>query len=150
MAWSTRSPEQSRHHAIIQSRLYPSALLLQPSILRALRVWQARRGFTFDQIAERVESTRLSPFRRLWDDATSIPRRCGLFRHIHRWCNSKGVGYLTRTKDCVFRIISEWLTMVENQIDRKLKCLKSDKKGQYKLDEFVKFIKWEYTIPYSP
>jgi 5'-3' exoribonuclease 2 len=31
--------------------------------------------------------------------------------------------YLTRTKDRVFTIFKEWLAMVENQTDRKLKSL---------------------------
>jgi 5'-3' exoribonuclease 2 len=31
--------------------------------------------------------------------------------------------YPTRTKDCVFTIFKDWLAMVENQTDRKLKCL---------------------------
>jgi transposase InsO family protein len=45
--------------------------------------------------------------------------------------------------------------MVENQTDRKLKCLRSDNRGEYKSDEFVQFyrergIRREFTAPYSP
>jgi transposase InsO family protein len=45
--------------------------------------------------------------------------------------------------------------MVENQMDRKLKCLRSDNGGEYKSDEFVQFcrergIRQEFTAPYSP
>jgi transposase InsO family protein len=45
--------------------------------------------------------------------------------------------------------------MVENQTDRKLKCLRSDNGGEYKSDEFVQFcrergIRCEFTAPYSP
>ena len=49
----------------------------------------------------------------------------------------------------------EWLAMVENQTDRKLKCLRIDNRGEFKSDECVKFcrergIRREYTAPYSP
>ena len=49
----------------------------------------------------------------------------------------------------------EWLAMVENQTDRKLKCLRIDNRGEFKSDEFVKFcrergIRREYMAPYSP
>jgi transposase InsO family protein len=45
--------------------------------------------------------------------------------------------------------------MVENQTDRKLKCLQSDNKGEYKSGEFVQFcrehgIRREFKTPYSP
>ena len=45
--------------------------------------------------------------------------------------------------------------MVENQTSQKLKCLRTDNGGEFKLDEFVKFcrergIRREYTAPYSP
>jgi hypothetical protein len=33
--------------------------------------------------------------------------------------------YPTQTKDRVFTIFKDWVTMVENQADRKLKCLRS-------------------------
>jgi transposase InsO family protein len=45
--------------------------------------------------------------------------------------------------------------MVENETDRKLKCLRSDNGGEYKSDEFVQFcrergIRREFTAPYNP
>jgi transposase InsO family protein len=63
--------------------------------------------------------------------------------------------YLTRMKDCVFTIFKEWLAMLENQTDRKLKSLRSDNGGEYKSDAFVQFcrergIRREFTAPYSP
>ena len=62
--------------------------------------------------------------------------------------------YPIRTKDRVFSIFSEWLAMVENQTGRKLKCLRTDNRGKFKSEEFVKFfrergIRREYTAPYS-
>jgi 5'-3' exoribonuclease 2 len=62
--------------------------------------------------------------------------------------------YPTRTKDRVFTIFKDWLALVENQTDRKLKCLRSDNGREYKSDEFVQFcqerdIRREYTGPYS-
>jgi transposase InsO family protein len=61
----------------------------------------------------------------------------------------------TRTKDRVFTIFKDWLAMVENQMDRKLKCLRSNNGGEYKSNEFVQFcrergIRREFTAPYSP
>jgi transposase InsO family protein len=63
--------------------------------------------------------------------------------------------YPTRTKDRVFTIFREWLVMVENQTDRKLKSLRSDNGGEYKSDKFVQFcrergIRREFTAPHSP
>jgi transposase InsO family protein len=63
--------------------------------------------------------------------------------------------YPTRTKDRVFTIFKDWLAIVENQTDRKLKCLRSDNGGEYKSDEFVQFfrergIRREFTAPCSP
>jgi superfamily I DNA and RNA helicase len=52
------------------------------------------------------------------------------------------VGLSDRTKDRVFTIFKEWLVMVENQRDWKLKSLRSDNGGEYKSDEFVQFC-WE-------
>jgi transposase InsO family protein len=47
------------------------------------------------------------------------------------------------------------LAIVENQTDRKLKCLRSDNGGQYKSNKFFQFcqehgIRREHTAPYSP
>jgi 5'-3' exoribonuclease 2 len=47
--------------------------------------------------------------------------------------------YPTRTKDRVFTIFKEWLDMVDNQTDRKLKILRFDNGGEYKSDKFVQF-----------
>jgi hypothetical protein len=63
--------------------------------------------------------------------------------------------YPTWTTDRVFTIFKDWLAMVENQTDWKLKCLPSDNGGEYKSDKFVQFcreraIKREFTAPYSP
>jgi hypothetical protein len=63
--------------------------------------------------------------------------------------------YPTQTKDRVFTIFKEWLMMVENQTDRKLKSLRSDNGGEYKSDEFVQFcrergIRREFMAPHSP
>jgi hypothetical protein len=49
--------------------------------------------------------------------------------------------YPTRTKDRVFMIFKDWLTIVENQMDRKLKCLRCDNGGEYNSDEFVQFFR---------
>jgi transposase InsO family protein len=45
--------------------------------------------------------------------------------------------------------------MVENQTDRKLKCLRSDNEGEYKSGDFIQFcrecgIRCEFMAPYSP
>jgi transposase InsO family protein len=63
--------------------------------------------------------------------------------------------YPTRTKDRVFTIFKDWVAIVENRTDRKLKGLRSDNGGEYKSDEFVQFcrdrgIRREFTAPYSP
>jgi transposase InsO family protein len=60
--------------------------------------------------------------------------------------------YLTQTKNRVFTIFKDWITMVENQMDWKLKCLQSDNRGEYKSNEFVQFcrehrIRQEFTTP---
>jgi hypothetical protein len=47
--------------------------------------------------------------------------------------------YPIQKKDCVFTIFKDWLTMVENQTDQKLKCLRSDNEGEYKCNEFIEF-----------
>jgi transposase InsO family protein len=62
--------------------------------------------------------------------------------------------YPTQTKDRIFTIFKDWLAIVENQTDRKLKCLQSDNGGEYKSDEFVQFcrergIRHEFMAPYS-
>ena len=62
--------------------------------------------------------------------------------------------YPSRTKDRVFSIFQESLAMVENQSDRKLKCLRTDNGGEFKSEEFIKIfqqydIRHEYTTPYS-
>ena len=62
--------------------------------------------------------------------------------------------YPIRTKDRVFSIFFDWLTMVENQSGRKTKSLRTDNEGEFKSQEFVKFcwerdIRREYMAPYS-
>ena len=59
--------------------------------------------------------------------------------------------YTIQTKDRVFTVFKEWLEMVENQTDQKLKCLRSDNGGEFKSDEFVIFY-WqrEFMTPHSP
>jgi hypothetical protein len=63
--------------------------------------------------------------------------------------------YPTRTKDHVFTIFKDWLAMVENQTDWKLKCPQSDNGGEYKSDKVIQFsrecgIRREFTAPYNP
>ena len=63
--------------------------------------------------------------------------------------------YTIRSKDRVFTVFKEWRALVENQTDRKLKCLRSDNGGEFKSDEFITFfrehgIRREYTAPHSP
>jgi 5'-3' exoribonuclease 2 len=48
--------------------------------------------------------------------------------------------YPTWRKDRVFTIFKDWLAIVENQTDRKLKCLRSDNGGEYNSDEFAQFL----------
>jgi transposase InsO family protein len=61
----------------------------------------------------------------------------------------------TQRKVRVLTIFKNWLAMVENQTDRKLKCLRSDNGGEYKSVEFVQFfrergIRRVFTAPYNP
>jgi transposase InsO family protein len=58
-------------------------------------------------------------------------------------------------KDRVFTIFKEWLAMVENQMDQKLKSLRSDNWGEHKSDQFIQFfresgIRCEFTALPSP
>jgi transposase InsO family protein len=62
--------------------------------------------------------------------------------------------YLTRMKDRVFTVFRNWLAMVKNQTDWKLKSLRTDNGGEYKSNEFVQFcqergIIREFTAPQS-
>jgi hypothetical protein len=57
-------------------------------------------------------------------------------------------------KIAFLRSSRNWLAMVENQTDRKRKCLQCDNGGGYKSDEFIKFcrersIRCEYTASYN-
>jgi transposase InsO family protein len=148
MARKTRPPEQDRHIVFIQGRIYSQALLFRSSVLRALPIRQAsvpRESNPLDLVHSDICGPMphqslggASYFVTFIDDATR-----------------KVWAYPTRTKDLVFTIFKDWLTMVENQTDRKLKCLRSDNGGEYKSDEFVQFcqergIRREFTAPYSP
>ena len=62
--------------------------------------------------------------------------------------------YPVWTKNRVFTIFKDWLTMVKNQMDRKLKCSRSDNEGEYKFDKFATFyrqhnIMRELTAPHN-
>ena len=124
-------------------RIHLQTFILGPPILRALPVWQT--------------SSHITP--------TSAPREvCDPMSHHSLGGTSYFVNFIDdstrkvwaypiRTKDRVFSIFSDWLTMVENQFGRKLKCLRIDNGGEFKSEEFVKFcqersIRREYTAPY--
>ena len=79
--------------------LGPTISLSSPSsVLRSLPVQKTSRGFTSNQRAERVESTRLSPLESLWLDATSVPRWYVKVHYIYRGRDSEGVGLLGQNK----------------------------------------------------
>ena len=58
-------------------------------------------------------------------------------------------------KSEVFEIFKKWKAIVENKIDLKVKCLRSDNGGEYELGEYKKFcalngIRLEKTPPGTP
>jgi len=60
-----------------------------------------------------------------------------------------------KTKSEVFKRFQEFKALVENQIGRKIKVLRSENGGEYTLGEFVDFcaeagIRREFTVPYYP
>ena len=47
--------------------------------------------------------------------------------------------YFLKHKSDVFEVFKKWLAQVENESGRKLKCLKSDNRGEYYDGRFKKF-----------
>ena len=153
MAQTTCTPQQGRHHAPIQSWLHPQTLLLGSLVLRALQVRKTSSRITPDMSTERIEPARIGPLGRLWPHQ-SLDTASYLVSFIDD-STRKVWAYPIRTKDRVFSIFSDWLAMVENQSDQKLKCLQTDNGGDFKSYEFVQFcrergIRREYMAPYSP
>ena len=63
--------------------------------------------------------------------------------------------YPLRRKDQVLSVFQRFITMVETQIGKKVKCLRSDNGGEYMSKAFQDFcdtkgIKRELTAPYTP
>jgi transposase InsO family protein len=76
-----------------------------------------------------------------------------VFCHLHRRRYAESVGLSDLDKRPCYHDLQGLI--VENQKDRKLKCLQSDNGGEYKSDEFVNFcrergIRQEFKAPYSP
>ena len=125
MAQMTRAPQQGRHHAPIQSRIYSQTLLLEPSVLRAFLVQKIGSRITPDI------STEMSTLDLVHSDVCGpMPHQsldgASYYVSFIEDSTQKVWAYLIRTKDRVFSILSDWLAMVENQYGRKLKCLWTD------------------------
>jgi transposase InsO family protein len=63
--------------------------------------------------------------------------------------------YFLKTKDEVFSRFQEFKALVENQIGKRIKVLRSDNGGEYTSKEFEGFckearIKRELIVPYNP
>jgi transposase InsO family protein len=63
--------------------------------------------------------------------------------------------YFLKAKSEVFRRFQEFKALVENQIGKKIKVLRSDNGGEYASTEFVDFytqagIRRQMTLPYNP
>jgi transposase InsO family protein len=63
--------------------------------------------------------------------------------------------YFLKTKDEVFSMFKEFKLVVENQIEKKIKFLRSNNGGEYTSKEFEYFfkeagIKRELIVPYNP
>ena len=63
--------------------------------------------------------------------------------------------YLLRRKDEVLSIFKHFVTLVETQTGKKVKCLHSDNGGEYVSKAFKEFceikgIRREFTAPYNP
>lgn len=63
--------------------------------------------------------------------------------------------YVMQTKDQVYNIFKEWKTLIENQLDKKIKVLRSDNGGEYTSNQFKNYLKsegvrHETTIPKTP
>ena len=138
MARTTWTPQQGRHNAHIQSRFIP------------------KLSFSDHQCCEHCQYDKLVAA----SYPTSAPRESSPLDLVHSDVygpmphqslggalyfvsliddsTRKVWAYPIRTKDQVFSIFSDWLTMVENQTGRKLKCLRTDNGGEFKTYEFVK------------
>jgi transposase InsO family protein len=60
-----------------------------------------------------------------------------------------------KTKSEVFKKLQEFISLVENQLEKKIKVLRSDNGGEYSSTQFIDFcaqhgIKRHMTIPYNP
>ena len=63
--------------------------------------------------------------------------------------------YLLKTKDEVFKRFQEWKAMVENELGKKLKVLRSDNGGEYTGKQFQEYLRservcHELTVPKTP
>ena len=63
--------------------------------------------------------------------------------------------YFLKTKDEVFDKFKEFKSMVEKQIGKKIKILRSDNGGEYTSKKFEQYLKWkgiihQTTVPYTP
>ena len=63
--------------------------------------------------------------------------------------------YLLKTKDEVFKRFQEWKAMVENELGKKLKVLRSDNGGEYTGKQFQEYlrsegVRHELTVPKTP
>ena len=70
---------------------------------------------------------------------------CSRFTHV----------YLLKKKDETFNVFKTYKAEVENQLERKIKVLRSDKGGEYFSNDFKLFceghgIIYECTVPYAP
>ena len=81
----------------------------------------------------------------VWDKA-SVPSPGGslyFVTFIDDFSSKIWVYYLKHKSD-VFEMLKKWLIEVENELGRKLKCLKSDNGGKYCDDRFEKFYASQY------
>lgn len=63
--------------------------------------------------------------------------------------------YFLSNKSQAFRYFKEFKVMIENQTTKKIKILRSDQGGEYKLNEFMNFCKQhgiiqQFTVPHTP
>lgn len=68
-----------------------------------------------------------------------------------RWCEVR----FLKSKDEVFQATTEYIALVENQRDCRIKCLQSDNGGEYTSSQFDSFLKSRgitrgLTIPHNP
>ena len=140
---------------LFRSGYIPQTLLLGPSVLRALPLWQIGSRITPDISTERIEPLDLVHS----DICGPMPHQsldgASYFVSFIEDSTRNMWAYSIRTEDRVFSIFSECFAMVENQSGRKLKCLRTNNMGEFKSEEFVKYcrergIRREYTAAYSP